>query len=59
MPNITPIKYRENYLIYKDKPIVLAADELLVRFKSSPLLKDFNIVQGKWGESPHFKNRNI
>jgi biotin synthase len=59
MPNITPIKYRENYLIYKDKPFVIEADELLVRFKSSPLLKDFNIVQGKWGDSPHFKNRNI
>jgi biotin synthase len=57
MPNITPIKYRENYLIYKDKPFVIEADELLVRFKSSPLLKDFKIIQGKWGDSPHFRER--
>jgi biotin synthase len=59
MPNITPIKYRENYLIYKDKPFVIEADELLVRFKSSPLLKDFKIIQGKWGDSPHFKNKSV
>ena len=36
MPNITPIKYRENYLIYKDKPFVIEADELLARFRSNP-----------------------
>lgn len=59
MPNITPIKYRENYLIYKDKPFIIEADELLVRFKSSPLLKDFEIIQGKWGDSPHFKNKSV
>ncbi len=56
MPNITPLKYRENYLIYKDKPFVIEADELLVKFRSNPLLKGFNIIQGKWGDSPHFQN---
>ena len=57
MPNITPVKYRENYLIYKDKPFVIEADELLARFRSNPLLKGFEIVQGKWGDSLHFRQR--
>jgi biotin synthase len=59
MPNITPLKYRENYLIYKNKPFVIEADELLDRFKSSLLLKEFKIVQGKWGDSPHFMNKSV
>jgi biotin synthase len=60
MPNITPVKYRENYLIYKDKPVVLEADELLDKFNSSPLLKNYKIVRGKWSDSLHFQNkRNV
>jgi biotin synthase len=57
MPNITPVKYRENYLIYKDKPFVIEADELLARFRLNSLLNGFDIVQGKWGDSPHFRKR--
>lgn len=58
MPNITPVKYRENYLIYKDKPFLTEAEDLLNRFRSSELLKDFTILQGQWGDSRHYKNRN-
>jgi biotin synthase len=58
MPNITPIKYRENYLIYKDKPVVVEADELLDRFRSSESLKDFTILKGQWGDSKHYNQKN-
>jgi biotin synthase len=57
MPNITPVKYRENYLIYKDKPFVIEADELLARFRSSESLKDFTILMSQWGDSKHFGKR--
>ncbi len=58
MPNITPIKYRENYQIYKDKPVLTEADELVGKLEASPLLKDYHIIYNAWGDSPHFGKRN-
>ncbi len=58
MPNLTPVKYRENYLLYKDKPCL---DEeawecrtcLVARIK----VAGGEIGYGEWGDSKHFGKR--
>lgn len=58
MPNLTPVKYRENYQLYEDKPCLdEEASEckncLEVRIK----LSGDTIGYGEWGDSKHFNNR--
>lgn len=58
MPNLTPVKYRENYLLYEDKPCL---DEdaakctgcMILRIKST----GSDIGLGEWGDSKHFTNK--
>ncbi len=57
MPNLTPVKYRESYLLYDGKPCL---DEdsakctqcMILRIKSTGA----DIGLGEWGDSKHFIN---
>ena len=58
MPNLTPAKYRQDYLLYENKPCL---DEGAETFKSR--LEDRiaeagdRIGYGEWGDSRHFQKR--
>lgn len=59
MPNLTPVKYRESYLLYEGKPCL---DEdaskctgcMILRIKSTGC----EVGLGEWGDSKHFINKN-
>lgn len=60
MPNLTPVKYRENYQLYEDKPCIdEEADEcrncLEIRIKMAGDV----IGYGEWGDSKHFASRKM
>jgi biotin synthase len=58
MPNLTPVKYRQNYLLYENKPCI---DEEAEDCKSCLDIRIFTagdeIAYGEWGDSKHFKAR--
>jgi biotin synthase len=58
MPNLTPVKYRQNYLLYQDKPCL---DEEAEDCKSCLEVRIFmagdEIGYGEWGDSRHFQKR--
>jgi biotin synthase len=59
MPNLTPVKYRENYLIYENKPgIEHDAGETLAELERNILDAGEEIGYGETGTSQHFINRN-
>jgi biotin synthase len=58
MPNLTPVKYREGYLLYEDKPCTdeeaehcMNCLEMRIKFAGD------NIGYGKWGDSKHYFKR--
>ena len=60
MPNLTPHKYLENYLLYENKPIRgedrgQAIAELIERLKNSGNEVGLNC----WGDSQHFSKKNF
>jgi len=58
MPNLTPAKYRDSYLLYKDKPGV--ADDAVGSknaMEQSILLAGETIGYGEWGDSKHYELR--
>ena len=57
MPNLTPVKYRENYFLYDNKPYLTEADELVKNICSSEIIKGYSIKFGEWGDSAHFFSR--
>lgn len=59
MPNLTPVKYRENYFLYKNKPHLLEANELIEKMKIHGLLFDSQLSHQLWGDSKHYLNRRI
>lgn len=59
MPNLTPIKYRENYFLYEDKPYLVEADELIEKLKSKGLIHDDESSIQQWGDSKHYLSRRI
>lgn len=58
MPNITPGNYRDDYLLYQNKP---CTDENPEDCKSCLeariALSDNEIAYGEWGDSLHFRNK--
>lgn len=58
MPNLTPVKYRQDYLLYENKPCV---DEDPAKCKNCLEAQIFIagdvIGYGEWGDSRHFKER--
>jgi biotin synthase len=58
MPNLTPLKYRENYLLYQNKPYL---NEDVHQSKQSLeeriRLTGNTIGYGQWGDAKHYFNR--
>ena len=58
MPNITPLKYRADYLLYQDKPgINEKCESVKNRLENNIKQLDENIAYGLWGDSKHFSRR--
>lgn len=56
MPNVTPLKYRADYILYGGKPgVTETADRYLHRLEQN--LKNIHeeILYNRWGDSKHFK----
>jgi len=59
MPNLTPVKYREGYLLYDDKPCVdEEADECKNCLEARIKLAGAEIGYGEWGDSLRFRGRS-
>lgn len=57
MPNITPKKYRNSYLLYNGKPCTNEDAEITSRSLAQKIQQaGFEIGFGEWGDSKHFKN---
>jgi biotin synthase len=58
MPNLTPLKYRENYKLYEDKPSVNEdAEETKNKLEKRILSINHTIGYDQWGDSAHFESR--
>ncbi|MFW5687340.1 MAG: [FeFe] hydrogenase H-cluster radical SAM maturase HydE [Bacteroidota bacterium] len=58
MPNLTPTKYREDYLLYEDKPCTDEdADECKRCLEARIHMAGGQIGYGEWGDSHHFEKR--
>ena len=58
MPNLTPIQYRKNYLLYQNKPSLdLEADETLDKLLTRIHQIGEHVVYDDYGDSRHFINR--
>jgi len=58
MPNLTPVKYRQNYLLYENKPCLdEEAEECKSCLEARIALAGDEIGYGEWGDSRHFKQR--
>jgi len=58
MPNLTPVKYRENYLLYEDKPCIdEEASECKNCLEARIHIAGDEIGYGEWGDSPHYEKR--
>jgi biotin synthase len=60
MPNITPLKYRDNYKLYDNKPCTDDSSEdcqkcIEARFS----LSGSEVVYGEWGDSKHYFKRRL
>jgi biotin synthase len=54
MPNLTPIKYTENYHLYNNKPDSLHSDALVDHIQYAAQLSGNKIAFGEHGDSMHF-----
>jgi biotin synthase len=58
MPNITPVKYRQNYLLYENKPCLdEEAEECKSCLETRIFMTGGEIGYGEWGDSRHFGKR--
>lgn len=58
MPNLTPVKYRDSYLLYEDKPCIdEEASECKNCLEARIHISGAEIGYGEWGDSNHFKKR--
>ncbi|NVO18198.1 MAG: [FeFe] hydrogenase H-cluster radical SAM maturase HydE [Bacteroidetes bacterium] len=58
MPNLTPVKYREGYLLYEDKPCINEeASECKNCLEARIHIAGDEIGYGEWGDSKHFAAR--
>jgi len=58
MPNLTPVKYREDYLLYEDKPCLDEdASECRTCLEARIHMAGDEIGFGEWGDSKHFEKR--
>jgi biotin synthase len=60
MPNLTPVKYRENYKLYENKPSVNEdAQETKNQLEKRILSINHTIGYDKWGDSVHFGSKKL
>lgn len=58
MPNLTPVKYRENYLLYQDKPCIdEEAEECQRCLEARIYMAGCEIGWNEWGDSLHFRRK--
>lgn len=58
MPNITPGKYRNDYLLYQNKPCTdESAVDCTTCLEARISLADNEIAYGEWGDSEHFRKK--
>jgi biotin synthase len=58
MPNLTPLKYRESYQLYEDKPgLDEEAEETKLKLENRIIKAGYSIGYNEWGDSKHFENR--
>jgi biotin synthase len=58
MPNITPVKYRDDYLLYQNKPCTNENEaDCKTCLETRIALADNEIAYGEWGDSKHFGRR--
>lgn len=58
MPNITPGNYRDDYLLYQNKPCTDEnPDDCKTCLEARIALADNEIAYGEWGDSGHYKRR--
>ncbi len=58
MPNITPSKYRNSYLLYENKPCTdEAPDDCSACLRARVQMTGNEICYGEWGDSRHFFRR--
>ena len=59
MPNLTPVKYRDNYLLYENKPNVKdQPEETRIALEKHIKAAGDEIGYGEWGDSRHFGKRS-
>jgi biotin synthase len=58
MPNLTPVKYRQDYLLYQNKPCLdEEAEECKSCLEARIHMAGDTIGYGEWGDSKHFGDR--
>jgi len=58
MPNLTPVKYRNDYLLYEDKPCLNeSAEECGPCLEARIHMAGEEIAYGEWGDSKHYRKR--
>lgn len=58
MPNLTPLKYREGYLLYENKPNLHEENEKsLESLRQSIENCGLHLALGEWGDSKHYRER--
>lgn len=58
MPNLTPVKYRQNYLLYENKPCLdEEAEECKSCLEARIFMAGDEIGYGEWGDSRHYERR--
>lgn len=58
MPNLTPTRYREDYLLYEDKPCTDEDAEECKRCLEARIhMAGAQVGYGEWGDSKHFRKR--
>lgn len=58
MPNLTPTKYRQDYLLYENKPCLNEeATQCKSCLETRISMAGDTVAYGEWGDSKHFANR--
>ncbi|HRS54153.1 MAG TPA: [FeFe] hydrogenase H-cluster radical SAM maturase HydE [Bacteroidales bacterium] len=59
MPNLTPLKYRTDYLLYEGKPCIdEEGSECIKCIEARIKIAGAEIAYNEWGDSKHYYNRN-
>jgi biotin synthase len=58
MPNLTPLRYRENYLLYQDKPCIdEEAEECKGCLEARIHIAGAEVGYNEWGDSKHYSRK--